>query len=167
MRYGSNILLNFYSINNRGTVTVIEPLQYDLNTIQMMDAEGAIHEMPIHAILTIDDLPYDLRPFTGNPAASVAINLIVPYGYMRTYGWTATPTDIPAFMAYARIVIDEFFPRNPADTIAQAGFTTMIFESHDFVRLMNLGITIASVFVYSFIVILTLIGLTHGNQFSD
>ncbi|MCL2386170.1 MAG: ABC transporter permease [Defluviitaleaceae bacterium] len=158
--HGSNILLNFYSINNRGNITVIEPLQYNLNAIQMTDAEGEVHEMPVHAILAIDNLPYDLRPFTGNPAASVAINLIVPYGYMRAYGWTATPMDIPAFMAYARTVMDDFFPLNPADTIAQAGFRTMIFEAHDFVRLMNLGIIIASVFVYSFIVILTLIGLT-------
>ncbi|MCL1882538.1 MAG: ABC transporter permease [Defluviitaleaceae bacterium] len=158
--YGSNILLNFYSVNNRGYVSVIEPLLYNLNAIQMTDAYGTTYEMPIHAMLTIDEMPPDLRPFTENPAASVAVNIIVPYGYMRTYAWTASATDIPTFMAYARDVMDEFFPRDPSETITQAGFSIMIFESRDFIRLMNLGISVASVFIYSFVVILTLIGLT-------
>ena len=155
---GSNILLNHFAINDRGDVVIFEPFQFERQNIQLIHQNGNFREVQIHGVLTADELPPELFP--TNPAAAVAVSLIVPYGDMREYTWLATPNDINEFMAYANLVMNEMFPRDDEDTCMGLGFTTRVFETGDFVRVMNLGISIAAVFVYSFTALLTLIGLT-------
>ncbi|MCL1996050.1 MAG: ABC transporter permease [Defluviitaleaceae bacterium] len=158
---GSNILLNHFAINDRGRVVVFEPLYtFEGQYLQFLEwnYRGDVHNIPIHGVLVADQLPPELYPV--NPVASVVANIIVPYGYMRVYNWLATPNDIDSFMAYANSVMAEMFPREDEDTYMGLGFTTRVFLADDFIRLMNLGISVGAVFVYSFVGLLTLVGLT-------
>jgi putative ABC transport system permease protein len=149
---GSNILLNHFAVNNRGNVEIIEPLIFSGQDLQFRHLNGAIRNISIHGVLTADQLPPELYPV--NPAASVAASIIVSYGNMRGYTWLAAPSSIGSFMEYAGLVMAEFFPCEAEDTYMGLGFTTRVFKADDFARLMNMGIVIASVFIYSFTALL-------------
>lgn len=155
---GSNILLNHYVINDRGNLVLFEPLIFRNEELQLVHTNGTIRNVQIHGALIAEDLPPELFP--SNPSASVPVTIIVPYGYMRGYTWFATPSDVDSFMAYANIVMSEIFPQDDEDSYMGLGFTTRVFETDDFIRVMNVGIVMVTVFMYSFTALLTLIGLT-------
>jgi len=155
---GSNILLNHYVINDRGNLVLFEPLIFKNQDLQLVYVDGNIRNIQIHGVLIAEDLPPELFPV--NPAASVAVSIIVPYGDMRGYTWFANPTDINSFMNHADFVMNEMFPTSDEDTYMSLGFATRVFETTDFIRIMNIGVIMAAVFIHSFIVLLTLIGLT-------
>ena len=156
--HGSNILLNQFSVNERGNVVIFEPLYSGIQNMQLIDTDGITREVEIHGVLTADQLPPELYPF--NPSASTVVSLLVPEGYMRMVTWFASPEDVLGFILYATDVLEGFFPRGEDGTYAGRGYSIMVFETSDFMRLMNIGISMASVFVYGFTVLLTLIGLT-------
>ena len=118
-------------------------------------ADTAIVETDIYyACLWFVDLS------TLSYAANFGRGLVVPYGYMRGYSWLATPNNIESFMEYARFVMEDMFPGFDDGLYMEQGYSIRIFETHDFIKIMNLGISMAAIFIYSFTALLTLIGLT-------
>jgi len=156
---GSNILLNHYAINDRGRVVITEPVVFEGQTVQLVRRrDGDIREIELHGVLTADELPPELFPV--NPAASVRYTIVIPYGEMRGFSWMATPGDKYGFMEHARLVMEEFFPGHDEGLYMEQGFSVSVFGTDDFIRVMNLGISVAGVFVFSFTMLLALIGLT-------
>jgi putative ABC transport system permease protein len=153
--FGSNILLNSYNYNDNGKATVITPFSAPAQTIRLIKADNYIHELPVHGVLTGEDIPNEL---TG--LSVPVIRLIVPQGEARNYIWFAKPADVTGFMEYANKVMAEIFPLGQGFAYMEQGFSTRVFEIDDYVKVMNIAIVLGMVFVYSFVVLLTLIGLT-------
>jgi putative ABC transport system permease protein len=153
--FGANILLNSYNYNDNGKATVITPFSAPAQNLRLIKADNSIHERPVHGILTGEDIPNEL---TG-PAVPV-IRLIVPQGEARNYIWFAEPADIPGVMDYANGVMAEMFPLGQGFAYMEQGFSTRVFKIGDYIKVMNIAVVLGLVFVYSFVVLLTLIGLT-------
>lgn len=153
---GSTILLNHYSYNDNGTLAVIAPFLYKEGAIQVTQVDDTIHEIPIQGVLTHGDIPLEiLGPNVGT------VRLLVPQGVMRGYSWFADPDDIDGFMTYAKEIMAEMFPHDPESTYIELGYNTRVYKIKDYMKVMNIFIVLATVFVYSFVALLTLIGLTN------
>lgn len=80
---------------------------------------------------------------------------------MRGYTWYADPADIDGFMDYANDLMVKMFPRVQESAYMEIGFTTRVYKIQDYMKVMNIAIVLVMVFVYSFVILLTLIGLTN------
>jgi putative ABC transport system permease protein len=152
---GSNILLNRYDYNDNGKATVITPFLFGNQNLRLMKADNSVHEMPVHGILAVEDIPNE---FLGPNVP--AIRLIVPNGETRNYTWFVETADIAGFMDYANGIMAEMFPQGQNSAYMELGFTTRIYEIGDYMKVMNIAIVLGTVFVYGFVILLTLIGLT-------
>lgn len=153
---GSTILLNNHRYNNKGTLTDIVPFLYEEGEIQLILADGSIQETPIHGVLTVEDMPQELLP----PNTRVVM-LLVPSGDMRGYSWYVDTADLDGFMEHANGIMAEFFPQAEEASYMELGFSTRVFERQDYVKVMNIVVVLAMVFIYSFVVLLMLIGLSN------
>jgi putative ABC transport system permease protein len=153
---GSNILINHYSYNDNGHEISIEPFALAGKPVQLLKADDSASEIPVHGELTGVDIPTELLP----PNTQI-VRLIVPQGEMRGYTWYANPTDIDGFIDYANIVMGDSFSQNPEGTYLERGFNTRVYTIQDYMKVMNIAVGLTKVFVYSFVALLTLIGLTN------
>jgi putative ABC transport system permease protein len=64
-------------------------------------------------------------------------------------------------MEYANTIMRETFPQSQETGYMELGFTTRMYKFRDYMKVMNIAIGIAKVFVYGFVALLTLIGLTN------
>jgi hypothetical protein len=151
---GSNILLNRYNYNDNGRTVFVEPFLLDGKTVRLIKADGMVSEIPVHGVLT--EAPNELL----GPNVQI-VRLIVPQGIMRSYSWYASPADIDGFIDYANAVMGEMFPHAPASGYMELGFNTRVYTIQDYMRVMNIAIGLVMVFVYSFVTLLTLIGLSN------
>jgi putative ABC transport system permease protein len=153
---GSTILINCYSYNDNGTEIVFEPFIFEGQVFRLIKADNTIDEIEVQGVLTAKDISNE---FLGPNTKTV--RLIVPQGIMRGFQWSAAPADVDGFIEYTNAVLDEFFPQEPDSAYMEAGFTTRVYETEDYMKIMNIAIVLATVFVYGFVVLLMLIGLTN------
>lgn len=112
--------------------------------------------MTIQGILTQEEMPKEL--FYPNKGL---VRLIVPQAQVRTYAWYTAPSDIDGFIAYANDVMKDFFPEKEGSNYMDAGFSTRVYRIDDYIKVMNIAIVLISVFMYSFVGLLLLIGFTN------
>lgn len=155
--YGGIILLNDYRYNDNGTERHIAPLSEAVSALQLEKADGSRDSIPIDAVLTLSEIPKQLLYPNTNP-----IRLVVPSAglSMRGYNWMAAPADEDGFMAYAKEVLESYFPQSGKD-YGEAGYTSRVFGAQDFAKIMNIAIVLAAVFLYSFVFLLGLIGVLN------
>jgi putative ABC transport system permease protein len=153
---GSNILINHFSYIDDGREVALTPFSFRGKDLRLIMADNSVIEVPIHGMLTPGDIPNELLP----PNSQI-VRLIIPQGESRDYHWYVKPADIDGFMDYANTVMGEAFPRDQEFGYMELGFTTRVFKIQDYMRVMNIAIGLATVFVYSFVVLLILIGLTN------
>jgi putative ABC transport system permease protein len=153
---GSNILVNHYSYNDNGKMVALSPFLFERQDLHLIKADGSVREMPIHGVLTQKDIPNELLPPNKQ-----AVRLIVPQGEMRGYTWYATPDDIDGFIDHANAIMSEEFSQGEEEIYMESGFDTRVYTIQDYMKVMNIGIGLATVFVYGFVALLTLIGLTN------
>ena len=155
--YGGTILLNDYRYNDNGTERHIAPLSKTVSALQLEKADGSRDSIPIDAVLTLSEIPKQLLYPNTNP-----IRLVVPSTglSMRGYNWMAAPADEDGFMAYAKEVLESYFPQNGKD-YGDAGYTSRVFGAQDFAKIMNIAIVLAAVFLYAFVFLLGLIGVLN------
>lgn len=155
--YGGTILLNDYRYNDNGTERHIAPLSKAVSALQLEKADGSRDSIPIDAVLTLSEIPKQLLYPNTNP-----IRLVVPSTglSMRGYNWMAAPADEDGFMAYAKEVLESYFPQNGKD-YGDAGYTSRVFGAQDFAKIMNIAIVLAAVFLYAFVFLLGLIGVLN------
>ena len=154
---GGTILLNDYQYNDKGTERHIVPLSETVTTLELEKADGSRDTVQIDSVLTLAEIPKQLLYPNTNP-----IRLIVPSAGMtvRGYNWMASPADEEGFMAYAKDVLESYFPQNGLD-YGEAGYTSRVFGAQDFARIMNIAIILAAVFLYAFVFLLGLIGVLN------
>ena len=152
---GSNILINHYSHNDNGNAVTIEPFHFEGQSLQLVKADGSASEIEVHGELKPESVPDEL--LYPNPNI---IRLIVPQGEMRGFSWLVSTADPEGFIDYANTVMSEEYPNEGDASYMDLGFTTRVFKLHDYIKVMNLGIDLVMVFVYCFVVLLALIGLT-------
>lgn len=152
---GSNIILNHYSYNNNGVLVEIVPFSLAGHSIRLIEENGAETSLTIHGELKKEQMPGAL--FGVNTGV---VRLVVPRGEVRGYAWHAEPNNIDSFMKYANDLMAELFPEENDAAYMELGYTTRVYEMDDYAKIMNIGIVLAMVFVYSFAAVLALIGLT-------
>ena len=89
------------------------------------------------------------------------VRLIIPRGEMRSYIWLAAPADINGFIDHANAVMDELYPDVSGAAYMELGFTTRVYKMQDYMKVMNIAVVFAQVFIYCFVALLMLIGLTN------
>jgi putative ABC transport system permease protein len=155
---GSNILINHYGYYDNGRETVLEPFLFEGRAARLIKADGSVREVPVHGKLTREDIPNELLPPNRK-----TLRLIVPQQQwdMDGYLWYAAPADVDGFIDYARAVMAEAFPRGSEGSYMELGFDTRVYKIRDYMKVMNIGFALAAAFMYSFVALLALIGLTN------
>lgn len=154
--HGSNILLNHYSYNDFGEEVNLQPFSSDINMIELIKADGSDMEVPIQGILTQEEIPAELLYLNRNP-----VRLIVPQAQVGSYTWDSTPSDIEGFIDYSNKILGDVFPTKTDSSYMEEGFNTRVYKTNDYAKIMNIAIVLAIVFMYCFVVLLMLIGLTN------
>ena len=107
-------------------------------------------------MLSFDEIPQELVTKVPNP-----ISILVPDATLRGYSWYSAPSDLEGYMEYAEMVMEEYFPEEENASYMESGFSTRVFQVDDFAKIMNIAVIIASIFLYSFVILLALIGITN------
>lgn len=153
---GSNILLNHGTVNENGYETDYIPFTDRLTKLRVKDQEGRTETYPVDVVLYKDDIPAELFYPNTNP-----VRLIVQEAVVRGYSWMYTPADEDGYMEYASDLLDRYFPKSEDSEYLEDGFTTRVYLTEDYIRVMNIAIVLALVLSYCFIGILVLIGFTN------
>lgn len=153
---GSTILLNHYSYNDFGTEVDLEPYSADIKEIELAEADGNKMYMPIGGVLTKEDIPEELFYVNTNQ-----VRLVVPEAEVRGYSWQCTPKDISGCIQYANKVMDEEFMADTEEPILKEAVSVRVYKMDDYMKVMNIAIALVIVFLYSFVGLLMLIGLTN------
>lgn len=154
--FGSTILLNHYRYNDFGQEINLEPFSSTIKAVELVKSDGSIIEMPIQGILRQEEIPAELFYPNTNP-----VRLIVEQSKVCDYSWFCAPSDINGFMEYSNKVLGNMFPNNTNSSYMENGFNTRVYKMNDYMKIMNISICLASVFMYSFVVLLMLIGLSN------
>lgn len=155
---GSTILLNHYEYNDNGTEREYVPFLSSLKKLTLFKADGSREEVSIDAALTKEEIPEELMYPNTN---TNTVRLVVPHAMVRGYNWNSAPADIDGYMAYANEVMKERFPEGEEESYMEAGYNTRVYKMNDYMKVMNIAIVLVSVFMYSFVILLTLIGFTN------
>lgn len=153
---GSNILLNHYSYNDNGYKVDINPFKYEDGYINLKKPDSSILEMKIDGVLRKEDMPKEFFAPNTN-----IVRLIVPKGDARGYMWLSSPKDIDGFMDYANKVMNEIYPDIENAEYMELGYTARVYKMQDYMKIMNIAIVLAMIFIYSFVALLMLIGFTN------
>ena len=152
--HGSNILINHFRTFDweRERQIALTPLVFRGQTIINRRNTDAIDEITLHG--EIRELPGDLMWLSR-----FSIGVVVPEASASDFQWFATTADPDAFEKYALAVFDEMLTPlvDEWDLHARTGITNLaatVAAERGIVRLLM-------VFIYGFVAMLTLIGLTN------
>lgn len=154
--FGSTILLNHYNYNDNGTEVDLVPFSPKLKTITLVKASGINFQKSIQGCLTQEKMPKELFYPNTKP-----VRLVVPQAEVRNYAWYSAPSDMAGFMAYANKIMTQVFPESKDSSYMESGFNTRVYKTDDYMKVMNIAIVLVSIFMYSFVALLMLIGATN------
>ena len=144
---GSNILINSYRQIYNDKVAESEPVHFSKQTFTLK-RNGETTTLPLHGQLTSTQIPQELMESAFNTIA-----VVVPQMQATMYNWYASSIDTEGFVAHAEAVMRAFVPEGDRSVYG----VTDITEITDMTR----GLTkLISVFLYGFVGMLSLIGLT-------
>ncbi len=153
---GAVILLNDYSYNDNGYLRHIVPFDDSLQKVSLFYMNGEAQPTKIDGMIYEDGIPEELIYPHMNE-----LRLIVPKAVVRNYDWMAAPKDVDGFMSYAQEVLDREFPGGREKQYEQLGFITRVYMKSDFMKVMNMSIVFATIFLYAFATLLAFIGVTN------
>ena len=153
---GSAILLNHISINENGHATDYVPFTSQLTELSLEKEDGSLIPYHIGGILYKEDIPQELFYPNTNP-----VRLIVESAVVRGYSWMHTPAEEAGYMNYAAALLKDYFPPSENAEYMEDGYTTRVFLTEDYIRIMNIAIVLALVLSFCFVGILLLIGFTN------
>jgi len=156
VKMGAAILLNSYTYNDRGREKRIVPFAENMETILLEKADGTAEEVIIEGMLTTEEIPEDFFFLNMNP-----IRIVMPDVTVRGYSWMSSPEDEEGYMEYAEEVLEKYFPGGVSDEYMELGYSTRVYRTDDYAKVMNIAIMIATVFLYSFVIMLTVIGMMN------
>lgn len=153
--YGDAVLLNDYRYNDNGKEKNIVPLSGSISSLRLEKGDGSAEAVRIGGILEGEEIPAELIYPNIRP-----VRLVLPYAEVRGYNWMSSPEDENGYMAYAKEVLEKYFPQGGLN-YGEAGFVCRVFGAQDFVKIMNIAIVIAFFFLYGFVFLLGLIGILN------
>lgn len=139
-----------------GTEISIAPYQTSLETITLFKADGSQKEISIDGVLTAEDMPKELFYYNTNP-----VRLVVEQAEVRGYSWYSAPDNEAEFISFANNILAEMFPQSEDADYMEDGFSVRVYKIDDYIKVMNIAILLVSVFMYSFVILLMLIGFTN------
>lgn len=153
--YGDAILVNDYKYNDHGTERHIVPLPVTTSSLQLEKADGSTRNVEIGGMLFEEEMPREFMYPNVRP-----VRLLLPFEEVRGYNWMSSPKDEEGYMAYAKEVLEEYFPQGDLD-YGEAGFVCRVFGTQDYSKIMNIAVVIAFFFLYGFVLLLGLIGILN------
>lgn len=153
--YGEVILVNDYKYNDHGTERHILPLPEDTLSLQLEKADGSVRDVEIGGVLSGAEVPKEFMYPNVRP-----VRLLLPFEEVRGYNWMTSPQDEEGYMAYAKDVLEKYFPQGDLD-YGEAGFVCRVFGTQDYSKIMNIAVVIAFFFLYGFVLLLGLIGFLN------
>ena len=150
---GSNILINYARIpgDNGNRKSVFTPYIFTPETLRLTNLNGNTEvELPLDGELDIRDVPNEIAAtYVGN------VMVIVPRLDATRYTWFVDTADAEGFSDYANKILHESIAfEGCSEYIDVKNFEEVPFAMRDITRLVM-------VFIYGFITMLTLIGLTN------
>jgi len=145
---GSNILINQFTYHQEGGRTILTPFEFDAQTVRITNRfdDSEIY-LPLHGVLNIGEIPPEI--------AGSGLGIIVPQLDTLIYAWYVNSADPEGFTEYARTVIGDMF------TFSEELSSVVVVNAEaEMDAIENIG-RIVMIFVYGFITMLTLIGLTN------
>lgn len=152
---GDAILVNDYKYNDHGTERHIVPLPVTTSSLQLEKADGSTRNVEIGGMLFEKEMPREFMYPNVRP-----VRLILPSEEVRGYNWMSSPRDEEGYMAYAKEVLEEYFPQGDLD-YGEAGYVCRVFGTQDYSKIMNIAVVIAFFFLYGFVLLLGLIGILN------
>lgn len=152
---GDAILVNDYKYNDHGTERHIVPLSPTTSCLQLEKADGSTRNVEIGGMLFEKEMPREFMYPNVRP-----VRLILPSEEVRGYNWMSSPKDEEGYMAYAKEVLEEYFPQGDLD-YGEAGYVCRVFGTQDYSKIMNIAVVIAFFFLYGFVLLLGLIGILN------
>lgn len=154
---GSTLLINNDRLNLKGHATDTPFFAEVPQTLTLDVADGSTLAVTIDAVLSAEETPDELFYPNMNP-----VRLILPaMDHLRQYNWEAAPDDMDGFMAYAEAVLAAHFPDQSQDSYMQGGYSARVYATDDYIKVMNVAIVIALIFLVCFCALLMLIGFTN------
>ncbi len=154
--YGSNLLINCYQYNDNGKMKTINPFNENTTKITLINAADQQIELKIGGFLYQEDLKeqgfHELNP---NP-----VRIVVPDIDARYFDWYSTPDDEQAYTAYARKVMERYYPILTEDSYVEQGYTVRISRTDTMVKMLNVAIVLAEIVMYGFVILLIIMGFT-------
>ena len=124
--------------------------------ITLVDAADKQTELKIGGFLYQEDLKeqgfHELNP---NP-----VRIVVPDIDARYFDWYSTPDDEQAYTAYARKVMERYYPILTEDSYVEQGYTVRISRADTMVKMLNVAIVLAEIVMYGFVILLITMGFT-------
>lgn len=152
---GDAILVNDYKYNDHGTERHIVPLPVTTSSLQLEKADGSTRNVEIGGMLFEEEMPREFMYPNVRP-----VRLILPSEEVRGYNWMSSPKDEEGYMAYAKEILEEYFPQGDLD-YGEAGYVCRVFGTQDYSKIMNIAVVIAFFFLYGFVLLLGLIGILN------
>lgn len=150
---GSNVLYNNHTWYHENGRTVLKPFTFDRQTLTTLTVtgyyDGVEFDLPIHGELTGTDAPAAL-----GDSHSIAV-IVERLDTVHNVNWFAKTEDNAGFTEYANTVLEEMLPREGSYIFQKATDIEAELRNQ-----RKMGILIM-IFVYGFIIMLTLIGLTN------
>jgi putative ABC transport system permease protein len=148
---GSNILVNHLrGWDPEGGQTIFVPYVFDSQALKFTNRyTDEEFELTLHGSLTAQDLPGEVQY-----AGAGNVSVIVPQLEASIYSWIADVSDTKGFLEYAENILHEAISLNE---LSQLHFIDVAAAEE---ASTNIG-QLVMVFVYGFIALLTLIGLTN------
>ncbi|MCL2704131.1 MAG: FtsX-like permease family protein [Defluviitaleaceae bacterium] len=148
---GSNILVNQFTLYHDEGRQILAPLIFSNQTLRMKNYYyGDEFDITLHGVLSIGEIPKEILWVSNS-----MVNIIVPALDALSYVWFANSSDAAGFTEYAGAVLRDMF------TFDESLGDLSVFniqEQMDMTR--DIG-RLIMVFIYGFIAMLTLIGLTN------
>ncbi len=150
---GSNILVNFYRyMANDGKKSAFAPYLFSNQTVHIESISLPAMDVTLHGELM--EVPEELlHGFTG---ARSELTVIVPRLDAMYYNWFANPEDIEGFTEHANVVVNELIPHNTDEEMY-----VEVYDVREATDAIHNIINLIKVFIYGFVGMLTLIGLTN------
>jgi putative ABC transport system permease protein len=148
---GSNILINHFRGRADGKKAEFEPFVFSGQTVHFEDpTTSETLELPLNGVLPFGEIPNEIMFFSG------PLTVIVPELPALNFIWFTNTGNPEGFVNYANAVLDELVPKdNPTEI-----YTDSV-DIHAAMEAIRSTSKLVMVFIYSFVGMLTLIGLTN------
>ncbi|MDR0857811.1 MAG: ABC transporter permease, partial [Oscillospiraceae bacterium] len=147
---GSNILVNHESVTIGNKKHEFEPFVFSGQTLNIEKYDGTTRELTLDGALTVGEVPPEIKMNTRG------LSVIVPETEAQTFLWFTNTENAEGFAEFAVPILNEEIRQS-----GEAGITRDALDIRAATEAVRSTVRLVMVFIYSFVGMLTLIGLTN------